>query len=392
MRIALVAPLVAPLRAAQAGGAQVVLCDLARGLVARGEEVEVLAAPGSRVPGVRVRVVRGGLFPEARVHAAAAVGAAAGGPSASTARPPAGPRAGRPAAGTATTLSEDLAASWPAVQAAAYLGVAASLRAARPDVVHAHALDWPAFYALAAAGLPTVHTLHLGPLDPAAAAAARAAAGSAPRPRFVAVSRACRAQWRGVVGVDAVIGNGVDPAVIPFSATPQRDLALVAGRIAPEKGTHLAIAAALRAGMRVALAGGVYDRAYFEEKVEPLLGPRVENLGPLAHRRLAALYGRAAVAVVASLWEEPFGMVAVEANLAGTPVAGFARGALPEVVGAVGGVLTATTTADALAEAIAAAISRDRRRVRAAAARRHPVERMVDRYLDLYRRAAGGRA
>jgi len=354
MRITLLAPLVAPLRPAQAGGAQVVLSELARALARGGEEVEVIAAPGSVLRGVPLRRVRGGPYPQALQHWG----------------------------------DEHRDGGWPALQAGAYLRVADALRGGPPTVVHAHAHDWPAFYALAAAGLPTVHTLHLGPLDPAVAAAAEAAARTAGRPRFVAVSRACARQWRGIVPVDAVIANGADPEQIPFGAAPDPGLALVAGRIAPEKGTHLAIAAARRAGLRIALAGDVYDRVYFEEKVAPLLGPDVERLGAVPHHRLARLYGRAAVAVVASLWEEPFGMVALEANLAGTPVAGFARGALPEVVGRAGGVLTADATVRGLRAAIVAAARLDRQSVRAAAARRHPLDAMVERYRAVYRELA----
>src|SRR5258708_5144437 len=68
MRVTLVAPLVAPLRATQAGGAQVVLTELARRLAEKGEEVEVVAAPGSRVAGAAVHTVRGAPFPQAMVH------------------------------------------------------------------------------------------------------------------------------------------------------------------------------------------------------------------------------------------------------------------------------------------------------------------------------------
>jgi glycosyltransferase involved in cell wall biosynthesis len=257
--------------------------------------------------------------------------------------------------------------------------------------VHAHALDWPSFYAFASAGLPTVHTLHLGPIDRAAAEAARAAARLGKhRPRFVAVSASCARQWRGIVPVDAVIRNGVDPASIPFRRHPQPDLAIVAGRIAPEKGTHIALAAARRAGMRVLLAGGVYDRAYFDRHVRSLLDEGVDYVGSVSRRRLAALYGRAAVALVASVWEEPFGMVALEANLAGTPVAGFERGALPEVVGAHGGALTPEATVAALAAVIPKAAALDRAAVRQAAEHRFPLRRTLDAYQRLYADIAAG--
>jgi len=362
MRVALVAPLVAPLRAAQTGGTQTVVAELARGLAERGVDVDLIAARGSSVPGVRVRAA-GGPFPEELLHP---------GPGGD---------------------GRAQAVAWPSAQAAAYLHLATGLRSQvpPPDVVHAHAMDWPSFYALAATGLPTVHTLHLPPLDPAAARAAAAAAEARPRPRFVAVSRACAEQWRGLVPVDAVVANGLDPASIAFAARPEPDLAIVAGRIAPEKGTHLAIAAARRAGMRVLLAGSVYDPAYYREQVAPLLGDGVEVRGPQPRRRLAMLYGRAAVAVVASQWEEPFGMVALEANLAGTPVAGVARGGLPEVVGDGGGVLTPRATVAALARAIREASALDRARVRRAAARRFPLSRTLDRYQRLYESLAARR-
>ena len=365
MRLTLVAPLVTPLRAAQTGGAQSVVADLARGLVGRGVDVELVAPSGSRCPGVKLRAAPGGPFPGELLHAM---------------QPDATSAAATPPPG------------WPSAQAAAYLRLVAELRAdaVPPDVVHAHALDWPSFYALAASGLPTVHTLHLPPVDPAAVEAAGAAARTRPRPAFVAVSCSCAEQWRRIVPVDAVIGNGIDPATIAFSATPQPDLAIVAGRISPEKGTHLAVAAARRAGMRVLLVGDVYDRDYYDERVAPLLDEAVEQRGPQPRHRLAMLYGRAAVCVVASMWEEPFGMVALEANLAGTPVAGFARGGLPGVVGDRGGVLTADTTVEALARAIPQAIALPRRAVREQAARRHPLSRTLDRYQQLYATLAAG--
>src|SRR5690348_1977729 len=114
MRLALLAPLVAPLRPAQVGGAQVLLSELARRLASGGDDVEVIAAPGSRLPGVTLRLTRGGgPYPQALLH-----------------------------------WQDRHDGGWPSLQAAAYLRVAAHLRTSQPDVVHAHAHDWPAFYAL----------------------------------------------------------------------------------------------------------------------------------------------------------------------------------------------------------------------------------------------------
>lgn len=371
MRISLVAPLVARLGAAQIGGAQTALCELAGGLVRSGDEVELYAPRGSRVPGVPLRIVTEAPFGTA-LHAFVAAPRSAGQPDLR--------RNSRPRAD-----QED----WPSLQAPAFLSIASAARARRPAVVNNHALDWPAFYALAATGLPVVHTLHLGPVDPAAVAAATAAASSRPRPIFVTGSRACAVQWRPHLRVDAVIPFGIDPQEVPFGERPEPDLAIIAGRISPEKGTHLALAAARRAGMRVVVAGPVYDERYHREQVEPRLHREgTVWLGAITRRRLTSLYGRAAVALVASRWEEPFGLVALEANLAGTPVAGFARGGLPEVVGATGGVLSGEETVDGLARAIAAALRLDRRRVRRGAVVRHSATQMVERYRRLYRSVA----
>jgi UDP-glucose:tetrahydrobiopterin glucosyltransferase len=362
MRVSLVAPLVTPLRDPQLGGAQTAVCELSRGLVLAGDEVELHAARGSRVRGVPLRIVSDAPFEGELLRFAPA-------PLPGAHRPP--DPGNRP---------------WPALQAGAFLGIAGHIRRRRPDVAHSHAFDWPAFYALAATGVPVVHTLHLGPVSDPVVASATAASQCRPRPRFVTGSEACAAAWRRHIGTVAVIPFGVDTQAIRFRARPEPDLAIIAGRISPEKATHISITAARRAGMRSLVVGPVYDQAYHREKVRPLLRSGDATwIGPVTRARLSRLYGRAAVALLASRWDEPFGLVALEANLAGTPVAGFARGGLPEVVGAWGGVLTEDETDRGLALAIKAALSLDRARVRAATARRHSLELMVDRYRRLYR-------
>jgi glycosyltransferase involved in cell wall biosynthesis len=362
MRIAVIAPLVTPLREAQLGGSQTALTELSRGLARGGDDVEVVVAPGSRVAGLNLRRIPGGPFPAA-LHRF------------------------WPPARTGSTAGAADAATWPALQAAAYLGIATDLRRRQPDVVHVHGFDWPAFYATAATGLPVVYSLHLGQVDGPAGAAAAAAARCRPRPLFVVPSRYTASAWRGTVPIDAVIPWGLDPESIAFSATPRDDLAIVAGRVSPEKGTHLALRAIRRAGMRALVVGPVYDSSYYRQRVVPLLGDRARWLGPVSRRRLATLYGRAAVAVVASLWEEPFGLVALEANFAGTPVAGFIRGGLPETVGGSGGVLSAEATVSGLVAAIRAAAVLDRASVRRRSVHRHSLSRVVERYRAVFTRA-----
>ena len=125
---------------------------------------------------------------------------------------------------------------------------------------------------------------------------------------------------------------------------------------------------------------------YHRERVQALIdGEQVRYVGALPRGRLMRLLGRAAVAVMASLWEEPFGMLAVEAAMAGTPVAATSRGALTEIVSAQMGRLSERAEVRDLARAITDAASLDRATVRRSAVRRFALSRMVERHLHLYR-------
>jgi glycosyltransferase involved in cell wall biosynthesis len=175
-----------------------------------------------------------------------------------------------------------------------------------------------------------------------------------------------------------VIRNGV-PDFGPWSSEPS-SIALVAGRISPEKGTAAAIRVARRAGLSPLLVGDVYDRSYFERDVEPLLRTG-EFVGPVSRRRLSGLMASSAVVLMPIEWTEPFGLVAAEAQMAGCPVVGYRRGALPElVVGGLTGYLVEPGDEDALVRAIAHTQKLDRSAIRARAKRYLGVERMVDEY------------
>jgi glycosyltransferase involved in cell wall biosynthesis len=328
LRIAVVASIVTPLREAQLGGAQAFLTDLARALAGRGHDVTVYCAEGSELAGLRLVTA-----PQPADAARALV--MPGGP------PP---------------------AALPGVRDA-FARLFQAVRAWAPDAVSQHAFDAEAFEL--AAGLPVLHTLHLPPLVPAVVAAAAGA-------RCATVSEAMRAAWA-AAGVSAeVLPNGV-PAFAP-PAVPVRPRAVIAGRVSPEKGTAAAVEAARWAGLEPLLVGSVYDRGYWEREVGR---PVVSVDRPALWELMAA----SAVTLMPVAWDEPYGMVAAEAQMAGCPVAGYRRGGLPEVVEeGVGGLLVDPGDLDGLVAAIPLAVALDRAAVRASALRRLTVDRAAAAY------------
>ena len=110
------------------------------------------------------------------------------------------------------------------------------------------------------------------------------------------------------------------------------------GRFMPEKGAHLAIEAAKRAQVPLVLAG-IIDRHckismdYFEKGIKPQMGNnQIKYIGPVNMRQKNNLFGRARGFLNPIEWEEPFGMVMIEAMAMGCPVISFARGAAPEII------------------------------------------------------------
>lgn len=297
MRIALIAPLVTPIREPQRGGSQSVVADLAAGLTNRGHDVHVYAASGSAIPGVTV--IDTGVDSKALMELMY--------------------RAGHPS-------PPDLA-----VGDAAFAEVYAAVAQVRYDVVHNHAFDPPAIRLAATLLSPVVHTLHLPP-DTAMARALDDARQSENRPIVATVSTSQAIAWQALTPVDTVLPNGVPIDRIPWSAEAD-DCAVFAGRLSPEKGAADAITIAREAGVPIHLYGDPYDIEYAQDLRESYR----DDLGVFFHAGIARtqlwqILARARAVLCPAKWDEPFGMVAAEAQATGTPVIAYRRGALPEVV------------------------------------------------------------
>ena len=152
----------------------------------------------------------------------------------------------------------------------------------------------------------------------------------------IAIKAACAQTYQEYTLIDHVIYNGLNLEAIPFSPKPSKEAPLLfAGRIAPEKGVEEAIEIAAMAGHRLLIAGGIYDRSYYEERIEPKLevaGDRVTYLGQLERLALWKIMGQSLGLLFPVEWDEPFGLVAVESMATGAPVIAFRRGALEEII------------------------------------------------------------
>ncbi len=152
---------------------------------------------------------------------------------------------------------------------------------------------------------------------------------------FSAISRSMM-QHVADIGNWRLIFNGVPLSRYNFRPHPDPDAPLVfLGRIEEIKGPHLAIEVARRSGVPLIMAGTVpvEHRSWYETRIAPHVdGKMVVYVGPVNDLQKNELLGHARALLMPIVWEEPFGIVMVEAMACGTPVLGLARGAVPEVV------------------------------------------------------------
>ncbi|WP_437731683.1 glycosyltransferase family 4 protein [Sorangium sp. So ce1335] len=248
------------------------------------------------------------------------------------------------------------------------------------DVVHLNSPVAVAFTPFVR--VPAVHTLHHKRCEESSRIYARH-----PEIAYVAISERQRS-LEIPLPRSIVIHHGVTPARYPPSLVDDGYLAHI-GRYAEEKGTHLALDIARDAGMQILLAGRAHpmDHAYHLREVLPRLRrPGASDVGEVDHDRKVALLRRARALLCPLRWEEPFGLIAIEAMLCGTPVLGFRRGSFPEIIDeGVTGFLAEPGDAARLA-ALATTLERfDRAACARRARERFSSTRMVSRYEALYR-------
>jgi glycosyltransferase involved in cell wall biosynthesis len=289
LRIVLVAPPYFEVPPKGYGGTEAVVADLADALAARGHDVTLL---GAGTPGTLARFVP--LWPATQ-----------------------GERLGEPYPEVMHTMKVRRAIAEIAAEHGAH-------------IVHDHTLAGPLNAPVyRAQGIPTVATVH-GPIDDDLRPYYRLLGDDV---GLIAISDRQRElapelNWAGRVH------NAIRPEEWPFRAD-KGDYALFLGRYAPYKGAHLALKAAHEAGVPLVLAAKCdepSEKAYFDECVRPLLTDRDHVFGPADATQKRDLLAGARCVLFPVQWEEPFGMVMIEAMACGTPVVALRAGAVPEVI------------------------------------------------------------
>ncbi|MGH2457329.1 MAG: glycosyltransferase family 4 protein [Chloroflexota bacterium] len=242
------------------------------------------------------------------------------------------------------------------------------------DLVHNHCLAVGSAFA-ALSGRPFLSTLHY--VHPVVMAFPRAA--------YVAVSDQQRAALSSLNVIGRVY-NGIDLAAFPLSRR-RDDYLLFLGRFHPNKGADLAIEVARKAGRRLVLAAPSPpddQQEWFAREIRPRLGGAIEWIGPVEGAAKARLLGRAAATLVPLRWDEPFGLVMAESMACGTPPIAIRRGAAPEIiVDGVTGYLAETP--QEMIPLVERAAEIDPLACRHRVEANFSADRMVDRYLELYR-------
>ncbi|MGW9184519.1 glycosyltransferase [Agromyces sp. NPDC055661] len=246
------------------------------------------------------------------------------------------------------------------------------------DVILDNTLAGP-IIAKSATRVPVVTVAH-GPLIPLEQELYLAAASDV---AYVAISHN-QASLAAPVPIARVIHHGIRVEDVPIG--PGGETACFVGRMHPSKGIPEAIEAAAIAGIPLRIAAKMQEPAeeeYFEEVVRPALGSNAEYLGELTTEEKYVLMGESCALLNTVQWDEPFGLVMIEALATGSPVVATPRGSVQEIVeeGRTGFV---RGTPRDLAEALQRVGELDRAACRESAETRFSAARMAADYVDLF--------
>lgn len=250
----------------------------------------------------------------------------------------------------------------------------------RYDLLHIHPADRSLPLALSHPETPVFYTLH----DPIYSWKAEVFSMFASQNQhYISISDAQRKPAPDL-NYAATIYNGIDLGAFPYSESHD-DYLLFIGRLQPEKGLAEAVQVARMTGEKLLIIGPPVTGEYWDKKIAPYLGDKIQYLGFVPREELFKYYQRAKATLVPIQWEEPFGLILTESMACGTPVIAFERGSVPEIVldGKTGFIIK-----DNNLEAMAGAV-RKIDKIKRIDCRNHveqnfSIQRMIDRYEEVF--------
>ncbi len=281
MRIALISTPFVSVPPATYGGTELVVHELAEGLIDRGHEVTLFATGDSRTSGELRALYDTVRWPPDPLHDLDHVSWA-----------------------MSIAMEEDF------------------------DLIHAHSAAALALRRFLPRNVPLVYTIHHERDEVLSSFYSRF-----PDPWYVAIS-ADQRRREVPLPKARVIHHGLDSDRYQWTDQPGDYVAFV-GRFARVKGPHTAIDAAREAGVEIRVAGEVHevDREFGDREMAwRLTLPHVRNLGLIGMDRKAPLLRDARALLAPIEWNEPFGLILIEAMLSGCPVVAYPRGSVPELV------------------------------------------------------------
>jgi glycosyltransferase involved in cell wall biosynthesis len=207
-------------------------------------------------------------------------------------------------------------------------------REGKLDVIHSYT-DLLAHYFDDASGVPTVYTLH-DPLPSVKTDLRYWLYDKFRDHRYVSISDAFRRSSDLTLRYTDTVYHGIRSENFPFSDTAS-DYLLFMGRLVPEKGLHDAIDTALATGTMLEIGTSFpitnMSLCILRKRSNLFLeNPLIGEPGMVSGSDKTLLYKQALALLFPIHWEEPFGMVMVEAMACGTPVIAYNRGSVPEIV------------------------------------------------------------
>lgn len=202
---------------------------------------------------------------------------------------------------------------------------------------------------------------------------------------FVFISNSFLLNW-GKPEKYEVVYNGIRIDDFPFNEEKE-DYLFWMGRISPEKGLDDAVKIAVRTNSKLIIAGPNRHPEFFNQNIKPRLSDKIKYVGELGLDEKVKYYQRAKAFLMPIHWEEPFGLVLIEAMACGTPVIAYDRGSVPEIIeDGKNGYIVAENDIDGMIDAIKNIDKIDQKYCRESVINRFTIDKMVSNYERIYQK------